>query len=145
MPLTPKPSSPAITSKTLYVIIFGYPPDKYSVTVEYFRAFGETTEADPNVEISNCFRIGYTNPADAMRAVRKNGDIISGSFMIGVKWAVSLVLATSVHIPSSTFLGSFSGRGSPGLSCRSKPFRCLRRFDPCIARDPYGGCCSIKG
>ncbi|KAI0343175.1 hypothetical protein BDW22DRAFT_1356769 [Trametopsis cervina] len=86
-PQTPSTPKASATSKPLYVIVFGYPGDKYSVTVEYFRAFGESTEADPNLEISNCFRIGYINPADAMRAVRKNGDVLSGSFMVGVKWA----------------------------------------------------------
>lgn len=77
----------------LYVIIFGYPPDKYSVTVEYFRALGETTEPEQNPEIMNCFRIGYMHPAEAMRAVRKNGEVLSGSWMIGAKWAVRLLLS----------------------------------------------------
>jgi nuclear pore complex protein Nup53 len=71
------------------VIVFGYPPDRYSATAEYFRSIGETTEPDPNVEITNCFRIGYANPAEAVRAVRKNGEVLGGSWMVGVKWAVS--------------------------------------------------------
>ncbi|KAI9508185.1 hypothetical protein F5148DRAFT_1357234 [Russula earlei] len=71
----------------LYVIIFGYPPDKYSVAVEYFKQLGETTDPDPNTEISNCFRLGFKNPVEAMWAVRKNGEIVGGSWMVGVRWA----------------------------------------------------------
>ena len=72
----------------MYIVVFGYPPDKYSVTVEYFRSLGETTEAEQSSEVMNCFRIGYLNPAEAIRAVRKNGDILGGSWMVGAKWAV---------------------------------------------------------
>ncbi|KAJ3559283.1 hypothetical protein NM688_g439 [Phlebia brevispora] len=89
-PQTParvKPIPPINAAKPLYVIVFGYPLDRYSVTVEYFRSLGETTESEQNAEIVNCFRIGYLNPAEAVRAVRKNGEVLSGAWMIGVKWA----------------------------------------------------------
>ena len=84
------PSQSQQSQSPLYtIIVFGYPPDKYSVTVEYFRSFGgEATDPDPNLEITNCFRIGYRDPGDALRAVRKNGEVLGGSWMIGVKWAV---------------------------------------------------------
>lgn len=96
-----KPSTPANNlSKPLFVIVFGYPLDRYSVTVEYFRSLGETTEPEQLPEIINCFRVGYKHPAEAMRAVRKNGEVLSGAWMVGVKWAVS-------H-PSARFLGSDS-------------------------------------
>ncbi|KAJ8082374.1 hypothetical protein AAF712_001667 [Marasmius tenuissimus] len=75
------------TSSPLYVVVFGYPPDKYSVTVEYFKSLGESTDAESNSEIMNCFRIGYNDAGDAMRAVRKNGEILGGSWMVGAKWA----------------------------------------------------------
>ena len=78
-----------------YIIVFGYPPDKYSVAVEYFKQLGEVTEPEANTEVVNCFRIGFKNPGDALRAVRKNGEIISGSWMVGVKWAVSAFLLIS--------------------------------------------------
>ncbi|TFK64959.1 hypothetical protein BDN72DRAFT_846173 [Pluteus cervinus] len=70
-----------------FVIIFGYPPDKYTVTAEYFKSLGESTEPDANTDIVNCFRIGYLDAGDAMRAVRKNGEVLGGTWMIGVKWA----------------------------------------------------------
>lgn len=94
----------------LYVIVFGYPPDKYSVAVEYFKQLGETTDPDPNTEISNCFKIGFKHPGEAMWAVRKNGEIVSGSWMVGVKWAdpaqaervlgQSLARTTTAYLPT---------------------------------------------
>ncbi|KAF8479683.1 hypothetical protein DFH94DRAFT_745151 [Russula ochroleuca] len=80
-------ATPHQAPEPLYVIVFGYPPDKYSVAVEYFKQLGETTDPDPNTEISNCFKIGFKNPVEAMWAVRKNGDTVGGSWMVGVKWA----------------------------------------------------------
>jgi len=74
-----------------YVIVFGYPPDKYSLTVEYFRSLGASTEPEPNTEIVNAFRIGFRDPGEAMRAVRRNGEVLGGTWMVGVKWAVSLL------------------------------------------------------
>lgn len=87
-PPQPPPSAQA-TAEPLYVVVFGYPPDKYSVAVEYMKQFGDTTDAEPNTEIVNCFKIGFKRPADAMWAVRKNGEVVSGSWMLGIKWAVS--------------------------------------------------------
>lgn len=79
---------PAPSSSPVYVIIFGYPLDKYSVTVEYFKSFGPSADPEPNTEIVNCFRIGYRDASDAMRAVKRNGEVLKGTYMIGVKWAV---------------------------------------------------------
>jgi len=91
-PQTPKLQGPE--SQTLYVIVFGYPPDKYTATLEYFKSLGgegETTEAMPNSQITNCFKLGYKNPGDALRAVRKSGEVVGGTWMVGVKWAVGHV------------------------------------------------------
>jgi nuclear pore complex protein Nup53 len=74
-----------------FVVVFGYPADKFSLTAEYFKSLGEATEPEKHLEITNCFRIGYVDIGDAMRAVRKNGEIFGGSWMIGTKWAVSIV------------------------------------------------------
>ena len=94
--------APQVTShqaaEPLYIIVFGYPPDKYSVAVEYFNQLGETTDPDPNVEITNCFKIGFKNPVEAMWAIRKNGDIVGGSWMVGVKWAVRTLFRPSDEI-----------------------------------------------
>lgn len=100
-PTTPKPAAPpTLNTQPLYVVVFGYPPDKYSVTVEYFRSLGHTTEPEQSSDLVNAFRIGYLNPAEAIRAVRKNGDIVGGSWMIGAKWAVSVIKMVS-SLPSA--------------------------------------------
>ncbi|KAH8093769.1 hypothetical protein BXZ70DRAFT_949116 [Cristinia sonorae] len=98
-PSTPKSAPPLTHTKPLQVIVFGYPPDKYTIAVEYFRAIGESTEPDANTEVVNCFRVGYTNPADALRAVRRNGEVVGGTWMVGVKWA-DQAMAESVLGPS---------------------------------------------
>ncbi|KAG6889794.1 hypothetical protein C0992_004059 [Termitomyces sp. T32_za158] len=84
---TATPQQPTQTQQPIYIIVFGYPPEKYSTAVEFFQSLGATTDPDPHLEISNCFRIGFTDAGDALRAVRKNGEVLSGSWMVGVKWA----------------------------------------------------------
>ena len=88
----------------LYIIVFGYPPDKYTFTAEQFKSLGESTEPDPNTEITNCFRIGYKDPAVAARAVRRNGEVMNGSWMIGVKFAD--------QAQADALLGQLSSRGN---------------------------------
>ncbi|KAJ7177390.1 hypothetical protein C8R43DRAFT_1193390 [Mycena crocata] len=85
----PPPTTPASFSTTpmLYITVFGYPPDKYSLTVVYFASLGATSPPEPHLEISNCFKIGYRDPADAMHAVRKSGEVLGGNWMVGAKWA----------------------------------------------------------
>jgi len=80
-------SSITQNSQHAFVVVFGYPADKFSLTAEYFKSLGEATEPEKHLEITNCFRIGYLDIGDAMRAVRKNGEVFSGSWMIGAKWA----------------------------------------------------------
>jgi len=80
-------SSITQTPQHTFVVVFGYPADKFSLTAEYFKSLGEATEPEKHLEITNCFRIGYVDIGDAMRAVRKNGEVIAGSWMIGAKWA----------------------------------------------------------
>ncbi|KZT65760.1 hypothetical protein DAEQUDRAFT_731057 [Daedalea quercina L-15889] len=119
-PSTPRPNHAAqsgSTAQPLQLVVFGYPPDKYSLTVEYFKSLGETTDAEQHPDISNCFRIGYINPSEAMRAVRKNGDVLSGSWMIGVKWADP---AQAEAILGSAFARSELGvPGSPPVPAAS--------------------------
>lgn len=74
-------------AQPIYIIVFGYPPDEYSSMVEYFKSLGDATEPEPDKSVNNCFKIGYQNTADAMRAMGKNGDVIRGTFMIATKWA----------------------------------------------------------
>jgi len=80
-------SSTAQIPQHTFVVVFGYPADKFSLTAEYFKSLGEATEPEKHLEVTNCFRIGYVDIGDAMRAVRKNGEVFGGSWMIGAKWA----------------------------------------------------------
>ncbi|KAG8220850.1 hypothetical protein J3R82DRAFT_2344 [Butyriboletus roseoflavus] len=108
-PAFPSPARPSRTDATpsttpiSYVIVYGYPPDKYSVTVEYFKSLGAATEPEPNTEIVNCFRIGFRDPGEAARVVRRNGEVLGGTWMIGVKWAGSAAavadLGSSLRAP----------------------------------------------
>ncbi|KAG6332237.1 hypothetical protein ID866_6852 [Astraeus odoratus] len=98
-PSRPSRTNTTLSSSPVYVIVFGYPPDKYSVTVEYFKSLGSTTDPDPNTEIVNCFRIGYRDATEAMRAVRRNGEVLTGTYMIGVKWADSAAASDLVSSP----------------------------------------------
>ena len=128
-PPTPKPSSSAANSNNeLYVIVFGYPADKYSVTAEYFKALGDSTDADQNNEIMNCFRIGYSNPTDALRAVRKNGEVIGGHWMVGAKWAVRTTKSDLCFsdILMSSHTGPCASRKHP--RCISRPLKLLLRL-----------------
>ncbi|KAF8806836.1 hypothetical protein BYT27DRAFT_7233629 [Phlegmacium glaucopus] len=92
-------------SQHTFVVVFGYPADKFSLTAEYFKSLGEATEPEKHLEITNCFRIGYVDIGDAMRAVRKNGEVFSGSWMIGAKWADSA--------PAEAMLGQPILRNTP--------------------------------
>src|SRR5712671_1745333 len=117
--MTQAPQVTHQAAEPLYVIVFGYPPDKYSVAVEYFKQLGETTDPDPNTEITNCFKIGFRNLVEAMWAVRKNGEIVGGSWMVGVKWAVRHHLippSTATRLNSLSF---FSGSRPSGSYTRS--------------------------
>ncbi|KAK7679475.1 hypothetical protein QCA50_017529 [Cerrena zonata] len=120
MPSTPKPSSSASNvNNLLYVVVFGYPADKYSVTAEYFKSLGDSTGAEQNNEIMNCFRIGYSNPTDALRAVRKNGEIIGGHWMVGAKWADPAQAESILGAPLARPNFSLSDPNSPDVNMLS--------------------------
>lgn len=72
------------------MVVFGFPLERKGEAEEFFTSLGESTVAESNAEIINAFRIGYKKPTDALRAMRKNGEVLQGNWMIGVKWAVGL-------------------------------------------------------
>ena len=82
-----------MSSQRLFVTVFGYPHSRYSSTIAFFQSIAESgcTEPELSVDVENAFTIGYNQPWEAARALRKNGEIISGEggrWMIGVKWVV---------------------------------------------------------
>ncbi|KAM6497542.1 hypothetical protein JOM56_008015 [Amanita muscaria] len=79
-----------------------------------FITLGDSTDPDLNNETFNCFRLGYHGPGNAMRAVRKNGEILSGCFMVGVKRAVHKPFSRWIHLdPPSHMLLRTSNRFHP--------------------------------
>lgn len=99
-----KQQQPAPTNDPAYIIVYGYPTDKYSVTLEFFLSLSSeysqsantgslgTTKPEPVYDVSNAFKVGYVHHGDAVRALRKNGEVLrggggGGGWMIGVKWA----------------------------------------------------------
>ena len=124
-PATPKQNTPPLqhNAQPIYIVVFGYPPDKYSVTVEYFKSLGQTTEPEQSNELLNCFRIGYLQPAEAIRAIRKNGEILGGSYMVGAKWAVRVrTVAHSSHSADIhlLFTGSVASGDTPWRVARAQ-------------------------
>ncbi|KAJ7778603.1 hypothetical protein DFH07DRAFT_795293 [Mycena maculata] len=128
----PAPSSPAPPQTPLhYIIVFGYPPDKYTITTSYFASLASTASAsppEPHPDITNAFRIGYSEAADALRAVRKSGEVLEGSWMVGVKWAdaaqAEALVAQPVARHSSPMdmaVDSPSSANSPGNNAYAPP------------------------
>ncbi|KLO12690.1 hypothetical protein SCHPADRAFT_904842 [Schizopora paradoxa] len=82
--------------QTLYVVVFGYPTTRFSPTAAHFQSLAEggTTEIEICSDVENAFKLGYKFPWEAARALRKNGEIVSGEggrWIVGVKWADSLL------------------------------------------------------
>lgn len=82
--------------QTLFIVVFGYPTARFSSTVAHFQtvAEGGTTEVEICSDVENAFRLGYKLPWEAARALRKNGEVVSGEggrWMVGVKWVDSLL------------------------------------------------------
>ncbi|KAF8498736.1 hypothetical protein F5888DRAFT_1691491, partial [Russula emetica] len=134
-------ATPHQAAEPLYVIVFGYPPDKYSVAVEYFKQLGDTTDPDPNTEISNCFKIGFKNPVEAMWAVRKNGEIVGGSWMVGVKWAdfsqADRVLGQAAARTAYPLVSDVSSPSDIVLTDSTGPSRSSHQLTLSVARSPH--------
>ena len=58
--------------------------------MKLFNSLGDCQPPTPGPEGANWFKIAYKHEWEAARAVRKNGELINGAWMVGVKWAVSL-------------------------------------------------------
>ncbi|KAF8062329.1 hypothetical protein FPV67DRAFT_266950 [Lyophyllum atratum] len=128
------PTTPQ-TGQPLYIIVFGYPADRYSLTVEYFQSLGAATDPDPHQEIQNCFRIGFTDPGDALRAVRKNGEVLGGSWMVGTKWADPL--------QAEALFGLVATMPAQILDSRSDSSNAMSVDEPTSPRGTPGG--AVKG
>ncbi|KAL5492542.1 hypothetical protein ACEPAI_3989 [Sanghuangporus weigelae] len=122
-------SPPTVQYQTLFVVVFGYPPTKYSTTVAHFQGIAEggSTEPDRHGDVENAFKIGYKLPWEAARACKWNGEILSGEggrWMIGVKWldpvAAEQILGAGARISSLS---------SPGLGAETPVSSTQERTD----------------
>ncbi|GAA6012868.1 hypothetical protein JCM10207_008360 [Rhodosporidiobolus poonsookiae] len=80
-PLHPAPSS----AEGYAVHVFGFPSSATDLVVDYFAQFGEVVSKTPSQEGGNWVTIVYAQPWSAARAARKNGEVLGGVLMVGVK------------------------------------------------------------
>ncbi|GAA5884638.1 hypothetical protein JCM16303_003694 [Sporobolomyces ruberrimus] len=81
--LYPAPSSSS--SGTYSVNVFGFPTSALDLVLDYFSQFGEVVSKKVSEEGGNWVTIEYAQPWSAARAARKNGEILGGVLMVGVK------------------------------------------------------------
>jgi hypothetical protein len=85
---TSAPLHPPASSSSGYAVnVFGFPPSALDLVLDYFSQFGEILSRTPSQEGGNWVTIVYAQPWSAARASRKNGEILSGVLMVGVKAA----------------------------------------------------------
>jgi nuclear pore complex protein Nup53 len=56
--------------------------------LQYFSQLGDILGSEVDSSGGNWVTIVYRQEWEAARAVRKNGDVLGGIWMVGVKWAV---------------------------------------------------------
>lgn len=65
--------------------VFGFPSEALSMVISHFAQFGEVIATTPNTEGGNWITITYAEPWSAIRAARRNGEVLGGVLMLGVK------------------------------------------------------------
>ncbi|KAI5481194.1 nucleoporin Nup40 [Pseudohyphozyma bogoriensis] len=83
----PSTSSSTSTGKTYPVYIFGFPSSALPHILSHFSTFGTIASSTVSEEGGNWVTVNYTEPWAAARAVRRNGEILGGVLMVGVKSA----------------------------------------------------------
>ncbi|GAA5825670.1 hypothetical protein JCM11251_000330 [Rhodosporidiobolus azoricus] len=78
-------ASSSSSSEGYPVNIFGFPPSALDLVLDYFSQFGEVVSKTPSPEGGNWITLSYAQPWSAARAARKNGEILGGVIMVGVK------------------------------------------------------------
>ncbi|KAG0667197.1 hypothetical protein C6P46_002609 [Rhodotorula mucilaginosa] len=82
----PLPSHSTAHSKEGYsVYVFGFPAAATDLVLDFFTPFGEIVSTTPSTEGGNWVTITYAQAWSAARAARKNGEILGGALMVGVK------------------------------------------------------------
>jgi len=101
------------------VVIFGFPKDKLQAAIKLFTSLGDSQDPIAGPEGANWFKIAYKHEWEAARAVRKNGELINGVWMVGVKWAQdgkdSWVGSPSYGSATSPITGGDEEAGPPAV------------------------------
>ncbi|GAA5908214.1 hypothetical protein JCM8208_000347 [Rhodotorula glutinis] len=79
------PGSSTSPSKGYAVHVFGFPASALELILEHFAQFGEVLSSTPSTEGGNWVTVVYVQPWSAARAARKNGEVLGGVLMVGVK------------------------------------------------------------
>lgn len=105
-------------SQSCKITVFGFNPSLLSSVLQYFSAiapvvYNSSSDTSPTHDAgtaapppgANWVTIGYENEWSALRALRRNGEVLGGNTMIGVKWA-----SDSSPIPAA---GTANGAPTP--------------------------------
>jgi hypothetical protein len=74
------------SSKAPAIQIFGFSPALIESVIHHFSQLGEIVDYSAAPDGGNWVTVTYREAWCAARAVRRNGEIIGGRLMIGVKW-----------------------------------------------------------
>ncbi|QRV88653.1 hypothetical protein RhiJN_16671 [Ceratobasidium sp. AG-Ba] len=94
------------------LIVSGFYPDRAHAVIAQFEAIGDCSPAELAPEGGNWFRITYLQPLDAVRAVRRDGDIVNGDMMIAVRL---------VDPSQASLFGDAMGQHVPAVASASPP------------------------
>ncbi|GAA6051342.1 hypothetical protein JCM3770_004492 [Rhodotorula araucariae] len=81
----PHPGASSASSSGYAVNIFGFPASALELVLDHFSQFGEVMSTTPSTEGGNWVTVVYVQPWAAARAARKNGEVLGGVLMVGVK------------------------------------------------------------
>lgn len=69
------------------MIIFGPPATLHPAVVSHFSALGPIASSFSDPSGGNWLTVTFHSELDARRAIGRNGEVLGGAWMIGVKWA----------------------------------------------------------
>ncbi|GAA5903710.1 hypothetical protein JCM6882_003393 [Rhodosporidiobolus microsporus] len=95
------------------VHIFGFPPSALDLVLDYFSQFGEVVSKTPSPEGGNWITLAYAQPWSAARAARKNGEVLGGVLMVGVKALDEDALKRALAGAEGEAIHASSGAGTP--------------------------------
>ena len=105
---------PPASQKGNSINVFGFPSNALPLVISHFSQFGEILSTTPNAEGGNWITITYAQTWSAQRAARRNGEILAGNVMVGVKLVEDVVAGAS----ASPNLGSISTNGNGNIAPR---------------------------